>query len=259
MIQIPETLENFSLISVLDYTWEKREAIAAPRPFHALSFRTEGECTYETNKNEITIYSHDLLFVPAHVGYVQKIKKTEHLFCVLFHANLPLQDKLTVFTPKNSFIFESLFSSMCHHWNRKLSGDTAKANALFFKIISKIHIQQSEITSAGYQSTFQDALEYLHENFTNPHLTVKEISEVAAFSESHFRKQFKALKGLSPIQYINELRAKYALELLQSGYYKVYEVAEEAGFFDSKYFSTVMRKKTGYSPKTLQKRLTGRL
>lgn len=80
MILFPDAIENFSLISVSDYTWEEREAVAAPRPFHALSFRVEGECSYETKNEEITIFSHDLLFVPAHVGYVQKIKKTEHLY-----------------------------------------------------------------------------------------------------------------------------------------------------------------------------------
>ena len=255
MIFFPDAIENFSLISVLDYTWEEREAVAAPRPFHALSFRVEGECSYETDKEEITIFSHDLLFVPAHVGYVQKIKKTEHLYCVLFHASLPPQKQITAFTPQNPLVFEQLFSSMSRCWTKKLPGYLAESTSYFYKLIAKLQSQQNELQLTKIQKNFDDGLEYLHSNFTRPDLTVKEIADATAVSESYFRKQFKSLKGCSPMEYINELRINHALELLYSNFYKIYEIAEKCGFSDSKYFSTVIKKKTGLSPVQIKKRM----
>ena len=41
---------------------------------------------------------------------------------------------------------------------------------------------------------------------------------------------------------------EYAKRLLASDYYRVYEVADMAGFSDVKYFSTVFKKETGSTP-----------
>ena len=59
-----------------------------------------------------------------------------------------------------------------------------------------------------------------------------------------FEKEF----GISPLKYINNLRLHYALELLKSGYYSVASVSLMAGFNDPNYFSSFIKKMTGYSP-----------
>lgn len=53
---------------------------------------------------------------------------------------------------------------------------------------------------------------------------------------------------VSPLAYINKLKLNYALELLHSGYYTVSEVSDKCGFKNIYYFSTFIKKETGFSP-----------
>ena len=189
MINFPENIVNFTPLSVMEYNWGSLDATAAPRPFHSLSFRVTGDCVYTCNNKKTIVRTNDLLFVPANVGYHQKRKK-EHIFCINFAAdNLP-DDGLSTFTPVNSGSFTKLFSSLYDCWIKKSPGHIAESTSYFYRIISKIQSQQAEQQSFIYHNTLYDALEYIHENFTDHKLTVGNLSQVASISESYFRKIF---------------------------------------------------------------------
>ena len=54
-------------------------------------------------------------------------------------------------------------------------------------------------------------------------------------------------------EYINQLRIKKAVELLDNSNMFVYEVAENVGIDDSAYFSELFKKYIGVSPKNYKK------
>ncbi|MBB3697202.1 AraC family transcriptional regulator [Flammeovirga yaeyamensis] len=68
-------------------------------------------------------------------------------------------------------------------------------------------------------------------------------------SYSYFRKAFKELTGLAPLQYHLNLKIIKAKELLVGHQKKVKEVAFELGFNSVYYFSRLFKQKTGVSPK----------
>jgi len=245
-----ENISNFNLVSVLKIHWEGYDKEALPRPFHALSFRTKGDSVFTVNKTKKRVTTGDILFVPRDVGY-RLTTNEESLFCVHFLAdNLPT-DTIYFFSPTDRKLLEKLFSDMYDAWTEKKPGYRNKASSLFFKILSKIQFEENEFSYKSFHSLILNAIDYIHEHFTEPTLTVPKLSQISSVSESFFRKEFKLITGVSPLQYINNLRVAYALELLESGYYRIYEIAEKAGFSDSKYFSTVIKKATGVSPKSL--------
>ncbi|MDO5406896.1 MAG: AraC family transcriptional regulator [Eubacteriales bacterium] len=77
---------------------------------------------------------------------------------------------------------------------------------------------------------------------------VSMMAEFCDFSPSYFSHMFKKRTGISPIQFLNDLRIQKAKELLSSGCMNISTVAALVGFEDALYFSRVFRRETGTSP-----------
>ncbi len=93
-----------------------------------------------------------------------------------------------------------------------------------------------------------DALYYIEKNYGNTNISVKLISDSLGLSESHLSHMFKKETDYTINAYITRYRIRAAINMLQSGNYKVYEVAEKVGYKDITYFSTIFKKITGMSP-----------
>ncbi len=246
-----ENIDSVKILSVLDLAWCGVDSTAFPRPYHALSLRIKGDAVFTSGEKVSKVGSGDIIYVPEGLGY-DLVAGDEKLFCIHFSAQGIPTDKIIKFTPTNSLVFEKLFSAAYDRFLHKKSGFNAGVLSDFYKIISKIQRQQSETKLLGAAGDITESVGYIHEHFTEPSLTVSKIAEASSLSESHFRLLFKKHFGISPLHYINNLRVEYAKELIESDYYKVYEIAAMSGFSDVKYFSTVIRKATGKSPVQLK-------
>ncbi|MDO5423330.1 MAG: response regulator [Eubacteriales bacterium] len=99
---------------------------------------------------------------------------------------------------------------------------------------------------AGKSPEIQKALRYLQEHFTED-LTLGDVAGAVELSENYFSNLFKAETGENLMHYINSLRIARAKELMASTNLKVYEIAEEVGYRNAAYFSTIFRKITKVS------------
>lgn len=72
-----------------------------------------------------------------------------------------------------------------------------------------------------------------------------------AYCDDHFRRLFKRYIGVTPAEYLSELRINYAKQLLLHEYpshMKIAGVAHASGFSDPYYFARYFKKKTGCTP-----------
>ena len=240
-------IDNIKILAVLDLEWQSDDGYASPRPFHALSFRVKGNAHITTNKQKLHLQSKDIIFMPKGLGYHLNAK-SERVFCIHFDTDTVLPDEIVKISPSNSVVIENIFSSVFESWLKKKPGYYNDVVSGFYKILSKIESQSSETSDA-----MSDVIDYIHEHFTEPSLSLDRLLDISLMSESKFRKEFKEKFGTTPVKYINSLRTRYALELIQSGYYKIYQISEMAGFNDPKYFSKFMKKNTDLSPAELKK------
>ncbi len=247
-----EGLKNVEILAVLELSWHDVDQKALPRPYHALSFRIKGDNEFITANETIGAVTNDIVFVPKGVGFHQKAGD-EKLYCIHFLADGADADRIVKFSASNGVLFQNLFSTMYNRWVHKKPGYKMGVMSDFYKIISKIQSRQSTSHLLPSSDNMHDILEYIHEHFTEQDLSVSSLSENFSISESYFRKLFNKHFGVSPIQYINNLRVSYATELIGAQYYKINEIAEMSGFSDSKYFSTVIKQKCGKSPSELKK------
>lgn len=90
-------------------------------------------------------------------------------------------------------------------------------------------------------------LKYVTEHIADTDLSVESMAEQLHVSRSGLYNIVESELGITPGDYILELRIKQAHSLLEQGM-KVKLVAEKCGFADPKYFSKVYRKYYGIMP-----------
>ncbi|WP_040950544.1 response regulator [Gorillibacterium massiliense] len=91
------------------------------------------------------------------------------------------------------------------------------------------------------------AIRYIGEHYTEE-LTLQSVSEHVHISKNYFCLMFKKETGQNFIDYVIALRVGKAKDLLAETNARIYEVAQQAGFNDVKYFSKLFKKLTDRSP-----------
>jgi AraC-like DNA-binding protein len=94
------------------------------------------------------------------------------------------------------------------------------------------------------------ALEYIHESFLED-ISLESIAKVSNLSKYHFLKLFSKEMGLTPYQYIIDLRLSYGVKLIKENF-PLSQVALEAGFSDQSHFIKTFKKYNGYTPSLLK-------
>jgi AraC-like DNA-binding protein len=79
--------------------------------------------------------------------------------------------------------------------------------------------------------------------------TVKQCLERNGITDAHQCRVFKKQYGISPLQYVNELRMTEIKNLLCDTAFSISEIAEKIGYDNPGYFSRAFRKYTGMSPR----------
>ena len=74
------------------------------------------------------------------------------------------------------------------------------------------------------------------------------VAQNCSLSTFHFFRSFRQAFGISPYQYMMQLRLKYALELMQDENYSLTDIASLCGFPDLFTFSKAFKREYGISP-----------
>ncbi|TYS54448.1 AraC family transcriptional regulator [Sutcliffiella horikoshii] len=100
----------------------------------------------------------------------------------------------------------------------------------------------------------KDACTYMEKYFSDE-ITLDMLAESAGMTPSYFSKKFKEQLGVSPIQYLLEIRMKVARDLLKEQEQNVKQISQEIGFQDEFYFSRKFKSYYGVSPRLYRKKM----
>jgi len=107
--------------------------------------------------------------------------------------------------------------------------------------------KNSTADQANMNEQINKAKVIMFENFQTE-ISAKDIASSVCMSYSWFRRIFKENTGLSPYQYIQELRIKKGKELLLTTSLTSQEIAYKVGYSDPLHFGVIFKKKTGFAP-----------
>ncbi len=90
---------------------------------------------------------------------------------------------------------------------------------------------------------------FVQKNLSSDMLTIPMLADEFAMSESTLLRQLKRLTGLTPVQYLVEVRLDRARQLLENRTHdSIAKVAAEAGYSDARAFSRSFKQRFGKSP-----------
>ncbi|MBF9016502.1 MULTISPECIES: response regulator [unclassified Oceanispirochaeta] len=97
-------------------------------------------------------------------------------------------------------------------------------------------------------------ISYIEKHFKE-NISLSYIADTLAVSESHISRIFKKETGINFVPWVNKYRVEYSLDLLASGEYKLYDIADLSGFSDYKYYTRQFKRVMGISPTEFRKNL----
>ena len=96
-------------------------------------------------------------------------------------------------------------------------------------------------------------LAVMEKQMDNNTLTVDELVDEMGMGRTVFFNKLKSMTGLSPVEFIREIRIKRAAQLLEERKYNITEVTYMVGMNDSRYFAKCFKNTYGVTPSEYRK------
>ena len=144
--------------------------------------------------------------------------------------------------------FHSAFSQVKIYYMTDIKNREMVLSALGDLIVGYIVCFRS---SAEFSSPVERIRNSIIHNYSNPNYALDEFIRKLPFNYDYLRKLFKKEIGMSPLEYLTNLRMNSAEKLLTAMWtndYSVTEIALMCGYEDPLYFSRVFKKHFGCSP-----------
>ena len=217
------------------------------REFWALILKFEGETEYFSGEKHLVSNLCNPVLLPKGSNYTWTCKKGGYFYTVEFDCD---QTDLSIYS-KPVENPEKLLKSL-----RSLEAEKEKSPAhlrlkgmrFVYEILYELFLKEEGVYTQSYkQKIIAPAVEYLTSHPEKPadNITLANLSGV---SVSYFRRVFKEVYGVSPIQYATTLRIEKAKELLKSDFSKIGDVAALTGYKNIYHFSKAFKHLVGVSP-----------
>jgi AraC-like DNA-binding protein len=149
------------------------------------------------------------------------------------------------------------FRELTVSWNEQSDGYIMKTNALLMLILHRLaEIILFNADSAQGDYRINKITRYISRHYAEK-LTVRGLAAQIHLNPDYFGRIFRQETGMMVHQYLNKIRVQNAEIMLQSGGYKVHEVAERCGFSDFFHFYKSFKALRGFPPSRCIPRNTG--
>ena len=225
------------------------------RPSHGLAIHMQGDKEYHFSDGQIlNVKAQDIIYLPKHSNYTVSAKTTGDCYAINFDFDEDVCFSPFVTKAKNFNAIVGYFHTAQKVWNQKKPGYVIKCKAELYNIIYAMHQEYfTEYLPKNKLDVIKPAIDYIHEKYTDEVINIETIAKICNISPEYFRRIFKSFYGVTPVNYINNLKITRVKELLGSQMYSVTDAARMSGFNEMSYFSREFKKVMGVSPSEYKK------
>lgn len=113
--------------------------------------------------------------------------------------------------------------------------------------------EQFSFDTGNLNAHLRNAIAYIRGHYRED-LTIRDVAAALHISESYLGKLFKTEINTTFVEYVTRVRIYESLELLKDKNIPIYNIAEQVGYRDYRYYGMVFKKLMGITPKEYQKK-----
>lgn len=142
---------------------------------------------------------------------------------------------------------ESILSTMLTRYLQKKKNDV---------ILDSLYHIALQLIWEWYENVHLDPvinniIQQLTLSFNDPEFKISSVLLATGYSQDHIRRRFHHATGMTPGEFLTEMRIRYAAQLLSQKnnlHLSVGDVGMMCGYYDSRYFSRIFKERMGMTP-----------
>ncbi len=189
--------------------------------------------------------------------FIKKNPDTDHIPVILLTAKTAIESRLQALQyGADDYVTKPFEPEYLRARVQNILAQRTHLEQSYRQRLMRLESQQTDEPVPG-DSFLAKLLDIMDKEMDNNTLTVDELVEEMNMGRTVFFNKLKNLTGLSPVEFIREMRIKRAAQLLEDRKYNITEVTYMVGMNDSRYFSKCFKNTYGVTPSEYRKQRLG--
>lgn len=232
------------------HTAKKNIFIPHRHDFYEVIYFLKGKGKQVIGNHEYEVHPHRYCVVPPNVDHVEKLDADGEILFVGFKLdNGVLSDSVSIQQDEAARALPLLESVLREYRDQKTGYKEAAAAYLQIFLVGLLREntrENKECRDLHYVKTYL-------EQYYGQKINFRELSALTGYSYDYFRHIFKVAYGISPQDYLINVRLEQAKSMLHNTALSCTQIAISCGFSNSGQMSVMIKRRYGKSPLALRK------
>ena len=240
-------------------------------PFTELFYVVDGKGEFNIQGQRFPVKANDFVIINPQVEHTELSSPDEPLeYIVLGIKGLSFSNLTPVSEGGHPFSFFNLrdeqkdilryLNAMVQEaTSQQMSYELVCHNLLEILLIKILRHQHFDLEVGKQSKTTKDIsfIKHYLETYYHESIQLEDLASMTHLSRFYISHSFKKEIGMSPMEYLIDIRIKESKILLRTTNYSISQVADIVGFTTPTYFSKQFRKSTGISPTDYREQFQG--
>ena len=257
--QLEQAQENVRTVLVVDDSQDMRQFLTniLSRDYRVLAASDGEEAAEMIRKHPVSLVVTDLMMPKmdglALTQFIKSNSESDSVPVILLTAKTAIESRLEALQyGADDYVTKPFEPEYLRARVRNLLTQREQLENSYRQRLMRLETQKTEEMIPG-DAFLAKLLDVMNKQLDNNTLTVDELVEEMGMGRTVFFNKLKNMTGLSPVEFIREMRLKRAAQLLEEHTYNITEVTYMVGMNDSRYFSKCFKNTYGMTPSEYRK------